>query len=92
MPATALQHFQEDIARSKAILTHASPLPHANDAEKLLRIRSNLKSRACFERATSFAWKWKDPRPADCTAKLPWKSDWPKTILNPLETVAQVIG
>ncbi|HLJ10241.1 MAG TPA: hypothetical protein VKU82_03580 [Planctomycetaceae bacterium] len=27
MPATALQHFQEDIARAKQIVAHADPLP-----------------------------------------------------------------
>jgi hypothetical protein len=37
VPATALQHFIEDITRSRAIVTHAGPLPHATDAEKLLR-------------------------------------------------------
>ena len=37
MPATALQHFQEDIARARAIVTHADPLPHAADADQLLR-------------------------------------------------------
>ena len=37
MPATALQHFQEDIARARAILTHADPLPRATNAEMLLR-------------------------------------------------------
>ncbi len=37
MSATALQHFQEDISRAKAIVTHADPLPRATDAEKLLR-------------------------------------------------------
>jgi hypothetical protein len=37
VPATALQHFQEDIARAKAILTHADALPHTTAAEKLLR-------------------------------------------------------
>jgi hypothetical protein len=37
VPATALQHFQEDIARARAIVTHADLLPHATDAEKLLR-------------------------------------------------------
>ena len=40
MPATALQHFQEDIARTKAIVTHAGLLPIANDAEQ--RLRSDL--------------------------------------------------
>lgn len=37
MPATALQHFEEDIARAKAILVHADPLPRTNAAEQLLR-------------------------------------------------------
>lgn len=37
MPATALQHFNDDIARAKAIITHAHLLPHATPAEKLLR-------------------------------------------------------
>lgn len=37
MPATALQHFTEDIARARAILTHADPLPHATPAQRLLR-------------------------------------------------------
>lgn len=37
MPATALQHFQEDIARAKAIVAHADPLPRTNAAEQLLR-------------------------------------------------------
>ena len=37
MPATAIQHFDEDIARARAILAHADPLPRANTAEQLLR-------------------------------------------------------
>ena len=37
MPATALQHFTEDIARARAIVGHAEPLPHATSAGKLLR-------------------------------------------------------
>ena len=37
MPATALQHFQEEIARAKAIVAHADPLPRTNAAEQLLR-------------------------------------------------------
>jgi hypothetical protein len=37
VPATALLHFQEDIARAKAILTHANTVPHATNADKLLR-------------------------------------------------------
>jgi hypothetical protein len=35
--ATALQHFQEDIARAKAIVMHANPLPPTNAVEQLLR-------------------------------------------------------
>jgi hypothetical protein len=37
VPATALQHFREDIARAKAIVAHADPLPSTNLAEQLLR-------------------------------------------------------
>lgn len=37
VPATALQHFTEDVARARAIVNHADPIPHATDAEKLLR-------------------------------------------------------
>jgi hypothetical protein len=37
VPATALQHFKEDIARARAIVAHADPLPHTNAAEQLLR-------------------------------------------------------
>lgn len=37
MPATALQHFQEDITRARAIVAHADPPPRATDFEKLLR-------------------------------------------------------
>jgi hypothetical protein len=37
MPATALDHFHDDIARAKAIVTHADQLPRTTDAEKLLR-------------------------------------------------------
>ena len=37
MPDTALQHFNEDIARARAILSHADSQPHANSAEQLLR-------------------------------------------------------
>ncbi len=37
MPATALRHFTEDIARSRAVVAHADAVPHATDAEKLLR-------------------------------------------------------
>jgi hypothetical protein len=37
LPATALQHFKEDIARAKAVVAHAGALPRGNDAEQLLR-------------------------------------------------------
>jgi hypothetical protein len=37
MPATAIQHFADDIVRAKAIVTHAHPFPHATPAETLLR-------------------------------------------------------
>ena len=37
MPATALQHFAEDIARTRAILSHASGLPTATPQEQTLR-------------------------------------------------------
>jgi hypothetical protein len=37
MPATALLHFTDDIARAKAIVSHANPLPQTVAAEKLLR-------------------------------------------------------
>jgi hypothetical protein len=37
LPATALQHFQQDIARAKAIVAHAAVLARTSDAERLLR-------------------------------------------------------
>lgn len=37
MPATALQHFQQDIDRARAIVAHANPLQLASPGEKLLR-------------------------------------------------------
>jgi hypothetical protein len=37
VPGTALQHFNEDITRARAILMHADPLPHTNATEQLLR-------------------------------------------------------
>lgn len=40
MPATALQHFRDDIARAEAIVAHAETLSHAHDAER--RLRSDL--------------------------------------------------
>jgi hypothetical protein len=37
LPVTALQHFREDVARARAIVLHADPLPRATDADRLLR-------------------------------------------------------
>lgn len=37
MPATALNHFSQDIARARAIVGHADPLPSVTPAEALLR-------------------------------------------------------
>ena len=37
MPVTALLHFDHDIQRAKAIVTHADTLPLATDMEKLLK-------------------------------------------------------
>ena len=37
MPVTALQHFREDIARARAIVAHADPLPVSTPAEQVLR-------------------------------------------------------
>src|SRR5215471_18671922 len=37
MPATALNHFNQDLARSRAIINHAGPLPQGTAAEQLLR-------------------------------------------------------
>src|SRR5690242_14213821 len=37
VPATALQHCEEDIARARAILAHADPLPRTNATDQLLR-------------------------------------------------------
>lgn len=37
MPATALSHFNQDIARARAIVAHADPLPRGNPAEQMLR-------------------------------------------------------
>jgi len=37
VPATALSHFDQDVARAPAIVSHADPLPQNNDAERLLR-------------------------------------------------------
>jgi hypothetical protein len=37
VPATAFNHFQQDIARTRAIVAHADPLPHGAPADQLLR-------------------------------------------------------
>jgi len=37
MPATPLQHFEQDIARSRALIVHADRLPRQTVAEQLLR-------------------------------------------------------
>src|SRR5947209_6770109 len=37
MPATALSHFQQDLARGRALVAHADPLPGRTAAEQLLR-------------------------------------------------------
>lgn len=37
MPTTALSHFKQDVARARAIVAHADPLPRANSAEQMLR-------------------------------------------------------
>lgn len=37
MPATALQHFRQDIERTRAIVSHAAALPHGLVAEASLR-------------------------------------------------------
>jgi hypothetical protein len=37
MPRTALAHFSEDLARARAIVAHADPLPQTTESEGLLR-------------------------------------------------------
>ncbi len=37
VPTTALNHFQQDIGRARAIVAHAAPLPNATATEQLLR-------------------------------------------------------
>jgi hypothetical protein len=37
VPATARQHFHEDIARARIIVAHADPFPTTNEAERMLR-------------------------------------------------------
>lgn len=37
MPTTALDHFQQDLARARAVVTHTATLPGGSSAERLLR-------------------------------------------------------
>ena len=37
MPETALRHFRQDVARARAIVAHAEPLPDADAAQQTLR-------------------------------------------------------
>lgn len=37
MPATALQHFNEDIGRARAVIAHADPLPAGTPEQEMLR-------------------------------------------------------
>ena len=37
MPGTALDHFNQEISRARAIVAHADPLPKGNAAEQMLR-------------------------------------------------------
>jgi hypothetical protein len=37
MPATALNHFTQDVVRARAIIAHADPLPQGTAAEQMLR-------------------------------------------------------
>jgi hypothetical protein len=37
VPSTALSHFHQDIARARALVAHADPLPRTNPAELMLR-------------------------------------------------------
>lgn len=37
VPATALNHFTQDLARARAVVAHADPLPLATPAQELLR-------------------------------------------------------
>jgi len=37
MPATALNHFNQDIARARAMVVHADPLPRTDRAKQMLR-------------------------------------------------------
>lgn len=37
MPTTALSHFRQDVARARAIVDHAGPLPRTDSSAELLR-------------------------------------------------------
>ena len=37
MPSTAFNHFDQDVARARAIVTHADPLPRSNAPEQMVR-------------------------------------------------------
>jgi hypothetical protein len=37
VPATALNHFRQDVGRARALVAHANPLPATTPAEQLLR-------------------------------------------------------
>jgi len=37
MPATALNHFHQDVARARVIVAHADPLPRTSAADEMLR-------------------------------------------------------
>ena len=37
MPTTALNHFNQDVARTRAIVAHADPLPRTNPTEQMVR-------------------------------------------------------
>jgi hypothetical protein len=37
MPATALQHFNQDIARARGLVEHGATVPHGTQAERLLQ-------------------------------------------------------
>ena len=37
MPSTALNHFNQDVARARAIVAHADPLPRTNLTEQMFR-------------------------------------------------------
>src|SRR5438067_1868998 len=37
VPSTALNHFNQDVARARAVVAHADPLPGTNLTEQMLR-------------------------------------------------------